>query len=370
MTDIKETASHELPHVGVDLAKNVIQIAYRDLKTGKFINKQLSRSKFKEFICDCNQRYVIAMEACGACHYWARLCKEHGHEPMIIPSEVTHGLNIGNKDDHNDARTIWQASSIPDLKLIRCRSEENQVEGMLLKLRDLILKQQTQLSNFLRAQLYELGVACNMGQTNVAAGANKLLDEAKEKGAEWSEPFEKLVTAITNIQEKLSDSEQTIADCIIDRTEKNELCERLRSIPYVGPMCAAALANVMGDPHNFSNGRQFADYCGMAPYHTGTGGKVNVLGIADKGNRTLKRVLYEASLSLYCRVRKDAAEHKARQYRSDWILNLMNRKPTKKAVCAIANRLCRIAWAAAAESEGIYDPSKTTLVRAVDETVG
>ena len=144
-----------------------------------------------------------------------------------------------------------------------------------------------------------------MGQTNVMSAANKLLAEAKEKSATWSEPFEKLVTAIPNIQEKLSDSEQTITDCIIDRTEKNELCERLRSIPYIGPMCAAALVNVMGDPHNFSNGRQFADYCGMAPYHTGTGGKVNVLGIADKGNRTLKRVLYEASLSLYCRVRKD-----------------------------------------------------------------
>ncbi len=51
----------------------------------------------------------------------------------------------------------------------------------------------------------------------------------------------------------------------------------------------------MVDPANLGNGRQFAACCGLAPYHTGTGGKVSVLGIPGKGNRVLKRVPCEAS---------------------------------------------------------------------------
>ena len=36
--------------VGVDLAKNCFQVAYLDPKTRKLINRQLTRSKFYNFI--------------------------------------------------------------------------------------------------------------------------------------------------------------------------------------------------------------------------------------------------------------------------------------------------------------------------------
>ena len=49
-------------------------------------------------------------------------------------------------------------------------------------------------------------------------------------------------------------------------------------------------------------------------------------------------------------------------YQSDWILNLVCRKPRKVAICAIANKMCRIAWAVAATENGRYDRTKTSLV--------
>mgnify|MGYP000600432305 CR=1 FL=1 len=47
------------------------------------------------------------------------------------------------------------------------------------------------------------------------------------------------------------------------------------TIPYVGPVTAAALYAVMYRPENFKNSRQFAAYAGFAPAHTGTGGKLS-----------------------------------------------------------------------------------------------
>lgn len=73
------------------------------------------------------------MEACGSAHYLARFCQQHNHVPMILHAELTNALTHGNKDDHNDAHVIWQSSNIPNIKLVRVRSESNQITGMLLK---------------------------------------------------------------------------------------------------------------------------------------------------------------------------------------------------------------------------------------------
>ncbi|WP_295484074.1 IS110 family transposase [uncultured Succinatimonas sp.] len=64
------------------------------------------------------------------------------------------------------------------------------------------------------------------------------------------------------------------------------------TIPYVGPVTAAAMYAVMFDPDNFKNARQFTAYAGFAPTLTGTGCKVVMDGILLKGNPVLKQVLY------------------------------------------------------------------------------
>lgn len=104
-------------------------------------------------------------------------------------------------------------------------------------------------------------------------------------------------------------------------------------------------------PSYFRNGRAFAAYCRMVPYHIGTGGKVEILGIHNKGNRWIKRLLYEVSQGMYHRVMmmlkkgKDAADGKMPEPLSEWIANMAARKPMKKVACAIANKLCRVSWA-------------------------
>ena len=155
---------------------------------------------------------------------------------------------------------------------------------------------------------------------------------------------------------------------IKEQTGKDDLCKRLMTIPYVGPICAFALANSMVDPANFDSARQFADYCGFAPYHTGTGGKVRVLGVARKGNKVLKRVLFEASSALVSRVKMDIDCAGKRRHSSDWIKGLTAGKPYKKATCAVANKICRIAWAIASVPGATYDQEKTSLVRVSDDS--
>jgi transposase len=88
-TDLILNNTNEFVHVGVDLAKNVIQVAYSDPLKKRFINRQFKRSEFIKFLQDTSFRKHIYVESCGACQFWCRFAKEHGHEGSIIPAAAT-----------------------------------------------------------------------------------------------------------------------------------------------------------------------------------------------------------------------------------------------------------------------------------------
>ena len=60
--------------IGIDLAKDVIQVCKIDKHGELLSNKAISPSKLKELLAKTVPS-IVAMEGCGACHYWARLAQ-------------------------------------------------------------------------------------------------------------------------------------------------------------------------------------------------------------------------------------------------------------------------------------------------------
>ena len=56
---------------GLDLAKRVFQVHSVDMETGEIERRQLKREVLVRFFAK-QAPAVIAMEACGSAHYWAR----------------------------------------------------------------------------------------------------------------------------------------------------------------------------------------------------------------------------------------------------------------------------------------------------------
>lgn len=132
-SDIQDTCPGYVD-VGVDLAKNCFQVAYVDPSTNRMVNRQMTRTKFNDFICNSNGfRKRIAVEACGASHYWCREAMAHGHKAIMIPASATRTFVLANKSDVNDARAIWQLMHCPNIHTVHVRSEANQMLGCLLK---------------------------------------------------------------------------------------------------------------------------------------------------------------------------------------------------------------------------------------------
>jgi hypothetical protein len=70
-------ATASLPVVGIDLAKSVVQIAIADGSWRVVEQQRLTRTQFERFFTNRAMR-LVATEACGSAHHWARWFNAHG----------------------------------------------------------------------------------------------------------------------------------------------------------------------------------------------------------------------------------------------------------------------------------------------------
>lgn len=75
-----------LPVIGLDLAKSVFQLHIVDAESGEIQRRQIKRARLTEFFAKC-QPSLVAMEACGSSHYWARTIGSLGHQVKLLPAQ-------------------------------------------------------------------------------------------------------------------------------------------------------------------------------------------------------------------------------------------------------------------------------------------
>jgi transposase len=124
---------------------------------------------------------VVAMEACGGSHHWARELTAPGHEVRLIPPQYVKPFVKRGKNDRNDAEAICEAASRPGMRLVLAKTEDQQAEAMVLKVRTTLVEQRTQLINALRGHAAEFGLIAAQGTGKVAALLAAIETEARSR---------------------------------------------------------------------------------------------------------------------------------------------------------------------------------------------
>lgn len=109
----------KITRVGVDLAKAVIQVNAVDAAGALITNRQLSRDKFLPWCLQLPAGCVVAMEACGGAHHWARKLIAMGLNAKIIAAHLVAPYRLqgkGGKNDANDAAAVCEAASRPNMR--------------------------------------------------------------------------------------------------------------------------------------------------------------------------------------------------------------------------------------------------------------
>jgi len=148
--------------IGIDLAKNVFQVHGVDAGDKVVFNKPLRRSQVLPFftkLAPC----LIGMEACASAHFWARELKKLGHEVRLMPAKDVKAYVKRNKNDSVDAAACCEAARRPTVRSVPVKTPEQQAQLMQHRVRDLLVRQRTQVINALRSHLGELGIVVTQG---------------------------------------------------------------------------------------------------------------------------------------------------------------------------------------------------------------
>jgi len=336
----------EVSTIGLDIAKNVFHAHGVDERGRALFSRKISRTKLLDFFAG-QPRCVVALEACGGAHHWARELRDMGHDVRLIPPAYVKPFVKRHKNDAIDAEAICEAAQRPNMRFVAIKGEEQQASGMIFRTRDLLVRQRTQLINAIRGHLTEYGWVAPKGPSHVAMLGDLLEDEMAASVPESARAMFRLMLSLLEEQDgKIQDLDKEIAR----RAREDAVARRLMTIPGVGPITATAIAALAPPAETFAKGRDFAAWLGLAPLQRSTGGKQKLGAISKMGERTLRRLLIIGSSAVVLQASKRGAP------KGSWLEQMLGRKPRMLVTVALANKTARIVWALLTRQEDYKAP--------------
>jgi transposase len=325
--------------VGVDLAKNVIQVHAVDAAGKVITNRALNREKFLLWCAELPADCLIAMEACSSAHHWCRKLRERGLDARMIPAQLVAPYRMqgkSGKNDANDAAAVCEAASRPQMTFVPPKTLAQQ--GMLCvhRLREGLKEERTACINRIRGLMAEFGLVLPQSPQVLRQHLSDLIEDASNDIAGMA----RLV--LQRAQEHWRELDEHIKWCdlrIAAHQKDDEQVQRATELKGIGPITASAVVATVGDFKQFKNGAQFAAWIGLTPKQNSSGGKTSLGPITKRGSTYLRTLLIQGAKAAVL-LGKDNDDPI-----SQWAQRLRQRCGWQKAVVALANKNARILWA-------------------------
>ena len=334
--------------LGIDIAKEIFHIVGMDDSGTVVLRKRCPRGALMPCMAQLPP-VVIGMEACGGAHYWARRFREHGHTVKLMAPQFVKPYVKSNKHDLADAEAIGEAVTRPTMRFVPIKELTQQDLQALHRVRERLVNARTALINEMRGWLGEYGIILPKGVTKFRQMLLSTLEKEQAKLTELSrEVFGHLYEEWLPLEQRLAYYHAKVeAIC-----QAHPVCQRLLTIPGIGPLTATALVAAVSDAAHLKNGRQLAAWLGLVPRQHSTGGKPRLLGISKRGDIYLRKLLVHGARAT---IRWVGLKH---DRRSQWLRALIQRRGTTRAVVALANTNARMAWVLLATDQ-CYRPEHT-----------
>jgi len=335
----------EIKRIGIDTSKAVFTLHAIDQADRPVLRVNLRRAQMLPFFKK-RPRTEIAMEACGSAHHWARKLIAMGHDVRLIPPQYVKPYVKRGKNDRNDAEAICEAAGRPGMRFVLTKSEAQQADGLVLKVRETLLGQRTRLINTLRGHAAEFGVIAAKGTSQVVP-----LLAAIEAEAGIPATAKAMLALLGEEIAHLDDRLKELETKLLAMHRANAISQLLATIPGIGPLIALTLA-IEIDPKAFQSGRHLAAWLGLTPREHSTGGKQRLGGISRAGHERLRALLVTGATAVI----RHASRADSR-LATPWLRQLLSRKPRKLAAVALANKMARIVWAIMTRGEVYRQPT-------------
>lgn len=319
-----------MDHCAIDLGGRKSQVCLRAPDGQLLYEGPYDTRSLPEFLRLLPRSRVIVETAAEAFRI-ADAAKEAGHEVRVVPATLVRTLGVGarkTKTDRRDARVLSEVSCRIDLPSVHIPSARSREWKTICGMHDALITARTKLINTLRGWLRGQGL-------RIAKGKAETFAERMAQIESLPDYVTSQVEALAGLNEKIRPSEKRI-----EALAKDELCQRLMTVPGVGPSTAVRFVAAIDEIARFDSAHKVEAYLGLVPGESSSSERQQRLSITKAGPASVRWVLGQAAWALQIRCRDPAA-----QPLQLWAARIASKHGTRIATIALARKLAGILYA-------------------------
>jgi transposase len=322
--------------IGIDIGKNSFHVVGLDMRGAIALRQKWSGGQVDARLANIPP-CLIGMEACVGAHHLSRKLKTLGHDARLMPAKYVRPYSKGQKNDYRDAEAIAEAVQRPTMKFVATKTADQLDLQALHRVRERLVSQRTCIINQIRAFLLERGVAVRQGLRFLRIELPGILATHTDL---LSPRMVRVIEDLAGDWHRLDERIEGLSAEIGAVAQRDRACERLMTVPGIGPIISSATVAAIGTGDVFSKGRDFGAWLGLVPKQISTGDRTILGKISKRGNRYLRVLFVQAAWVVL--IKPKSWE---RYGLKAWIEAAKKRMHHNVLAIALANKLARIAWA-------------------------
>ncbi|WP_246690518.1 IS110 family transposase, partial [Microvirga aerophila] len=277
--------------LGIDIGKNSFHLIGLDARGAIVLRQKLSRGQVEQRLANMSA-CLIGMEAYVGAHHLSRQLLALGYDVKLIPVQFVIPFRKSHKNDFRDAEAIAEAVQRPTMRFVPTKTVEQLDLQALHRVRSRLVGQRTAVINQIRAFLLERGIAVRQRLRSLRQALPDILAQRTDV---LTPRMMCMIEGLLQDWHHLDGRIEAVTEEIQALVAADEACQRLMSVPGVGPIIASAMVASIGNGAAFSRGRDFGAWLGLVPRQNSTGDRTVLGRLTKRGNSYLRPLLIQAA---------------------------------------------------------------------------
>jgi transposase len=228
--------------LGIDIGKNTFHLVGLNKRGAIVLRQKVSRRQLDARLANLPP-CLIGMEACVGAHHLSRRLNAVGHDARLMPAKYVKAFLKGNKNDYRDAEAIAEAVQRPTMRFVATKTAEQLDLQALHRVRSRLVSERTAIANEIRAFLLDRGIAVAQGLHRLRRALPEILATRTDMLApRLLRILEDLVGDWRHLDQRI----HTVSLDIQVLAQEDPGCERLMTVPGIGPIISSATVAAIG----------------------------------------------------------------------------------------------------------------------------
>src|SRR5499426_1186924 len=289
-TAMSNKSNPSVATMGIDIGKNSFHVVGLDRRGAIVLRQKWSRGQIEVRIANMPP-CLIGMEACVGAHHLSRKLQGLGHDARLMPAKYVRAYSKGRKTISATRRRSPKRCSARR-KFVATKTADQLDLQALHRVRERLASQRTGIINQIRAFLLERGIAVRQGLRFLRAELPGILAKRTDV---LSPRMLRVIEDLAGDWRLLDQRIEGLSSEIEILARRDSGCERLMSVPGIGPIISSAMVAAIGTGDAFTKGRDFAAWLGLVPKQISTGDRTILGKISKRGNRYLRVLFVQAA---------------------------------------------------------------------------